>query len=235
MNFILPNYKILTEIDGDKILKNLERAIRVAHKSEDLIKEKSAEAIVRRIVHDLKHESTIEHENISARIICDRGVSHEIVRHRLASYTQESTRYCNYAKDKFNAQLTYIIPSWLDENLKKYLLAGNARDSLDTFDQDGVVGIKDEGRAAFVVWWAGMHQAEINYFNLIEHGWTPEKARSVLPNSLKTEIIMTANLREWRHFFTMRTDRAAHPQMREIAVPMLAEFKEKIPIIFEDI
>ncbi len=231
MKFIKPYYEILTQIDGKKILENLEKATRTAYKSEGNIKEGSAEKLIKKIVHTLKHESVIEHESISVRIICDRGVSHEIVRHRLASYTQESTRYCNYTAKAFGRSMKYIIPKWFSEKTKQLLEDGKLNDSLA-----GVADEKLEDTAALVYWWTSMHQAEINYENLIEHeGWTPQQARSVLPNSLKTEIVMTANLREWRHFFKLRTDKATHPQMREITIPMLEEFKQKIPIIFEDL
>jgi|GEM_PF-430719 len=141
---------------------------------------------------------------------CWCGNSHEVVRHRLASYSQESTRYCNYSKDKFDNQLTFIEPFFWDVNT-------------------------DEGRKKYEIWKNAMEFTEKSYLDLIANGATPQEARSVLPNSLKTELVMTMNLREWRNFFKLRTSTASHPQMREIAVPLLARFKELIPVVFEDI
>jgi len=205
MKVIKPSYKIEDEIDGLAILKRIERAGRVCYKSEDRITDDSAIKFVQRILAS-KHESVIEHEKITVTIICDRAVSLEIVRHRIGSYSQESTRYCNYSKDKFGKEITVIKPCfWADSE------------------------------AMFEVWKRAMLQAEQAYFNLLDNGASPQEARSVLPNSLKTEIVVTFNLREWRHFFKLRTDKAAHPQMREITLKMLKEFQERIPIIFDDI
>ena len=232
MIFIRPSYEILTPIDGKKILEKLERATRIAYKSEEFIKEGSAEKLMRKIVHTFKHESVIEHESISVRIICDRGISHEIVRHRLASYTQESNRYVNYASGVFNSQIKYIIPSWLDDRVKQLLEDGKLKSVKDILDEKPDL----PDRKALIYWWSSIHQSELNYENLVsEEKWTPQQARAVLPNSLKTELVMTANLREWRHFFKLRADKAEHPQMKEIAIPMLADFKKQIPVIFEDL
>lgn len=205
MNIIKPYFVIESNIDQDYILKQIELAGRTAYKSEDKITEDSAKDFVGMILKR-GHLSVIEHQSVTVRVICDRGVSHEIVRHRLAAYTQESTRYCNYSKGKFRNEITVIEPCFWDKNDEKYK-----------------------------VWRAAMKHSEICYNRLIELGATPQEARSVLPNSLKTEIVMTMNLREWRHFFSMRTSSAAHPQMREIAVPLLSEFKRRIPIIFDDL
>jgi thymidylate synthase (FAD) len=156
------------------------------------------------------HESVIEHEKITVRIICDRGVTHEIVRHRIASYSQESTRYCNYSDNKFGKEITVIEPCFWDKDSKK-------------------------DKIKYDTWKEALIKAEEAYLKLIELGATPQEARSVLPNSLKTEIVVTMNIREWRHFFKLRTSKAAHPQMQEIARPILDEFKKLIPILFDDI
>ena len=207
MRLIAPFSIIEDKIDGLYMLRNIERYGRTCYKSEDLITDTSSQEFVRRIVHN-GHESVLEHEKISVRILCDRGVSHEIVRHRIASYSQESTRYCNYCKDKFGNELTFIIPFfWNDDNHKKEL----------------------------EIWTQEMQSIENAYFKLIELGAKPEEARSILPNSLKTEIIVTMNLREWRHFFRVRTSERAHPQMREISVPLLEEFRRRVPVVFDDI
>ena len=152
------------------------------------------------------HESVIEHEKVSVRFICDRGVSHEIVRHRIASYSQESTRYCNYSKDKFGKEITVIKPLFWEEDSDEYK-----------------------------IWYDAMLHAEQAYQGLIQMGAKPQEARSILPNSLKTEIVVTMNLREWRHFFRLRTASNAHPQMREIANMALDKLRQEIPIIFDDI
>ena len=148
-------------------------------------------------------------------MICDRGVSHEIVRHRIASYSQESTRYCDYS----GGHITFIIPPWVEIESGKYS------------------GLSCPGpiSAAGNSWFWSMANACITYKHLRKLNWKPEQARSVLPNSLKTEIVITMNLREWRHFFRLRTALAAHPQMREIAIPLLTEFKQLIPVVFDDI
>ena len=205
MRIIKPSYEILDVIDPEQVMKKLELAGRVCYKSEGKIKEGSAERFLRNIIKN-GHESVIEHFSFSVRFICDRGVSHEIVRHRLASYSQESTRYCNYSKDGFGSEITVIKPCYLDEGTRSYLM-----------------------------WLRACKTAEKHYFWMLESGCTPQEARAVLPNSLKTEIIMTANLREWRHFLKLRTAKNAHPQIRELALPLLRELQELLPAIFDDI
>ena len=221
MKIIKPYFVIETPIDGESILKHIEMCGRTCYKSEDRITDDSAKELVASIIKR-GHESVLEHFSISVRIICDRGVSHEIVRHRLASYSQESTRYCNYSDDKFDNELTFILPCWIDE---KYI--GTYKNSMQfnhIIDFD------------IAYWLETMLSTEFYYNDLINfYKWTPQQARSILPHSLKTELVMTANLREWRHFFKLRCDNAAHPQMREIAIPILDEFKRLIPIIFDDI
>lgn len=205
MKIIEPSVEILTPIDGKAILKMLEAVGRTCYKSEDKIQEGSAEKFIAGIVKR-GHEAVIEHYNITVKFICDRGVTHEIVRHRLASYCQESTRYCNYSSDKFGTEITVIKPCYLDEGTEGYRM------------------------------WAGLCSlAEAYYFDLLNYGCTPQEARAVLPNSLKTELVMTANIREFRHFFKLRCSKAAHPQMREVALMLLKEFKERIPVLFDDI
>jgi len=205
MRVISPSFEIIGTIDGDEILKEIERIGRVCYKSEDKITTDSAGKFVKMILAS-GHESVIEHSRVSVKVICDRGVSHEIVRHRIASYSQESTRYCNYFKEKFGKELTLIKPFFWNDDIEKY-----------------------------AIWLETMQIIESNYNRLVGSGAKPEEARSILPNSLKTEIIMTMNLREWRHFFKLRTSKEAHPQMREIAIPMLKEMHSLIPVIFEDI
>jgi thymidylate synthase (FAD) len=206
---IRPYFEILSDVNGDAALRLIEKAGRTCYKSEDKISGDSAVDFVRKMIKN-GHETVIEHYSITVRVVCDRGVTHEIVRHRLASYSQESTRYCNYSKDKFSNQITYIEPSFWDKNT-------------------------DNGRRKYEIWKEVMEFTEKKYMELTENGATPQEARSILPNSLKTEIIMTMNLREWRNFFKLRTASASHPQMREIAIPLLEKFKELVPAVFDDI
>lgn len=205
MKIINASYEIMDDLNGSEILRKIERCGRVCYKSEDKITDDSVEKFVRNIIQR-RHESVLEHVSFTVRFICDRGVSHEIVRHRLASYSQESTRYCNYSHDGFGRELTFIRPCFWE---------------------------KDE--VQYGTWLIHMRQAEGAYLELIDSNAAPQEARSVLPNSLKTEAVMTANLREWRHFLRLRTAPAAHPQMQEITVPMLAELKDRIPVVFDDI
>lgn len=209
MKVIEPSYEILTEISkgGIKELKHIEKIGRVCYKSEDKITEdgESAKKFVKMIINR-GHEAMIEHSSLSVKFIVDRGVSHELVRHRIASFAQESTRYCNYSKDKHGGEITFIKPCFFEENSDKYNR-----------------------------WCSAMICCEKLYTLLLKDGATPQEARSVLPNSTKTEITITANYREWRNFFKLRTAKAAHPQMREVTVPLLTELKKRLPIIFDDI
>lgn len=205
MKVINAGYEFITPIDGDVILKRIEQAGRTCYKSEDNITDESAIKFAQNIIKR-GHEAVLEHCSFTVKFIVDRGVSHEIVRHRVASYCQESTRYCNYSKDKFGNEITVIKPCFWKESS----------------DQ-------------FIEWKSAMKIAENHYFDLLAQGATPQEARTVLPNSLKTEVVMTANIREWRHFLKLRTSSAAHPQIREVAIPLLKELQEKIPVLFDDI
>ncbi|MDR1261874.1 MAG: FAD-dependent thymidylate synthase [Oscillospiraceae bacterium] len=205
MRIIEPSFTILTDVNEAEIVRRIERAARVCYKSEDMITDDSAPDFVRRIIKS-GHESVIEHESVSVLVVCDRGVSHEWVRHRIASYSQESTRYCNYGKDKFGGEIAFIKPRFWNEDGEQYR-----------------------------IWLDAMRKAEDAYLALLRLGASPQQARGVLPNSLKTELVVTMNLREWRHFFRLRVDKSAHPQMRELAKPMLAEFKRLLPCVFGDI
>jgi thymidylate synthase, flavin-dependent len=204
MRIVKPSFHI-EEVDGMELLKKIEKAGRTCYKSEDRITDDSALTFVKTICKS-GHESVLEHEKVTVRIVCDRGVSHEIVRHRIAAYSQESTRYCNYSNSKFGNEITVIEPFFFKDNPERYEL-----------------------------WKTAMEQAEATYFSLLKTGASPQEARSVLPNSLKTEIVVTYNLREWKHFFKLRTSAAAHPQMREIARPLLKAFQAYIPVVFDDI
>ena len=212
MNIVKPGFEIMSSNDYQSMIKKVEKVGRVCYKSEDRIADGTAETFIKNILKR-GHESVIEHESITVRVICDRGVTHEIVRHRIASYSQESTRYCNYNKDRFDSQISCI-------------------DIATGFHYD----LNNEtDRRKYEVWQEAMNAAEKAYFQLIELGAKPQEARSVLPNSLKTELVMTMNMREWRHFFRLRADTAAHPQMRELAIMLLKEFMVQFPVFFEDL
>ena len=205
MKIIEPSVEPVDDFDAAAIMKKIERAGRVCYKSEGNIKDDTAEKFIRGIIKR-GHESVIEHAAISFKIICDRGVTHELVRHRIASYSQESTRYCDYSAGKFGGELTFIKPCFWSED--------------------------DEN---FQLWKSTMAQLEKNYLAMRANGVKPEEARSILPNSLKTEIFVTMNLRELRHFLKLRTAKAAHPQMREIALKIYKILVEKLPAVFDDI
>ena len=205
MKIIKPDVQFITPIDGATILKRLEQCGRVCYKSEDKITEGSAEKFVAGIINR-GHGAVLEHCSFTVKFICDRGVSHEIVRHRLASYCQESSRYCNYSKDGFGGEITVIQPCYLD-----------------------TCG------AGYQMWKEACEAAETAYFNMLNFGCSPQEARAVLPNSLKTEVVMTANIREWRHFLKLRCSPAAHPQMREVALILLEKVHALIPVCFDDI
>ena len=205
MKIIEPSVELVGEVDGEKIMKHIELAGRVCYKSESRISDDSAEKFIANIIKS-GHESVIEHVSLTFKIICDRGVTHEIVRHRLMSFSQESTRYCDYSNGKFGGELTFIKPCFWTED--------------------------DEN---FKIWLDSMKILEENYLAMRKNGARPEQARSILPNSLKTEIFMTANLREWRHFLKLRTSSRAHPQMREVALKIYEILREKLPVIFSDI
>ena len=212
MKIIKPSAEIIRPAQKPEAIKaiyeNIELAGRTCYKSEDKITEESARKFVKNLIKH-GHEAMIEHASMTVRFTVDRGVSHELVRHRIASFAQESTRYCDYSKGKFNHELTFISPFFFEDNPVQWL-----------------------------DWAKTMRQAEESYFNLLEEGATPEQARSVLPNSIKTEIIITANMREWRNIFKLRaagTTGKPHPQMTEVMVPLLKKCQELMPELFEDI
>lgn len=205
MRIVEPKVEIITPINGEDILRHIEKVGRVCYKSESSITDESADKFVAGIVKR-GHEAVIEHFNITVKFTTDRGISHEIVRHRIASYAQESTRYCNYSKDKFSKEISVVKPVDLD-------------------------CMED----AYLEWYEGCIEAEKAYFKMLDKGCKPQVARSVLPTCTKTEIMVTMNLREWRHFIKLRSSKAAHPDIRILAIDLLRQFKRSIPVIFDDI
>lgn len=218
MNIINASFEILSKVNGEEILLDIEKAGRTCYKSEGSNSHKFVEMIIKK-----GHESVLEHKSISVKVICDRGISHEIVRHRIASYSQESTRFCNYAKEN---ELTFIKPCFFDDITRGH------------YDYTDFLNFKHCLKIPSKLWFECIFTIEENYLLMISQGVKPQEARSILPNSLKTEIVMTMNLREWRHFFKLRAagiSEIHHPQMLELTIPMLKEFKRIIPTVFDDI
>lgn len=203
MKIVEPGIKILSNEKREDVLKFIEKCGRVCYKSEDLITEDSAGRFVEMIVKR-GHESVLEHFSFSVQFTCDRGVSHEIVRHRIASFSQESTRYVDYTKDKHGGELKFIEPEGLNDD-------------------------------SYFTWKKGCEDSEKRYFEMREFGATPEQARAILPTSLATTLIMTANVREWRHFLKLRTSKAAHPDIRVLAQELLSQLQDRWYELFADI
>ena len=205
MKLVKPGYEILTPVDGISELKLIERAARTCYKSENAITDdgESAKKLIRTLISK-GHEAMLEHSFLSVKFVCDRGVTHELVRHRLCSFAQESTRYCNYSGDKFEKNVKFVIPYFFENPVK------------------------------IEIWTDACARAENAYFDLLKTGATPQEARTVLPNSTAAEIVMSGNYREWRHILKLRTAKDAHPQMREIMCPLGKELQKKLPVIFDD-
>ena len=207
MRIVNPSYEFFPEApfereDAVRMMKLIEKAGRVCYKSEPMINDTSYSTFVSKLVKVKKHASIIEHCSVTVKVVIDRGVSHEWVRHRLAAYSQESTRYCNYSKDCFDNQITVVKPCYYAEDTAEY-----------------------------TIWEQACEEAEKHYFELLTLS-KPEHARSVLPNSLKTELVATHNLREWKHIFSLRAEGAAHPSIREVMKPLQQHFIAVMPEVF---
>ena len=212
MRVIEAGYKILTPISkgGIEELKHIERIGRVCYKSEDKITfdGESAKKFVAGLIKR-GHEAMLEHGSLSVMFTVDRGVTHELVRHRLASFAQESQRYCNYSNEKFGNEITFVRPCYWDK-----------------------------GTVEYDMWLRAISEAEKSYFLLLNEGASPQEARAVLPNSVKADITITANWREWRHILNLRavgTTGMPHPSMYMVMNPLLDELSKKIPVLFDDI
>jgi len=212
MKIIKPYYHILNTIEElNSMIDRIAQIARTCYKSEDRANPIDDRYLVAKLIKN-GHEAMIEHCSISVKFVCDRGISHELVRHRVASFAQESTRYCNYSKEKFGKNITFIRPCFWEEEWKENIPENK-----------------------YDIWYDAMLDAEEKYLELIEMGASPQEARSVLPNSLKTEIVITANLREWRHILKLRTAKAAHPQMLELMIPLAKDLHELMPLIFDEV
>jgi len=214
MRIINQYYDIITPLYRNEILQTLESIGRTCYKSEDRITPTSAEQFVERIISN-GHHSVLEHVNLSVRFVTDRGVTHELVRHRLCAFSQESTRYCDY-----KGEVTFIRPVWCEPSI------------VGIYDEEKIYAEFDDTTYEFV---RGLSQAARRYQELRELGWIPEKARVVLPNALRTEIVCTTNIREWRHILSLRCSNKAHPQIRALMRDLLSELQEELPILFSDI
>ncbi len=242
VKIIEPSYEILTDIETLNPLKMIEIASRTCYQSWDFMKEGSAEKLIKHLV-EREHWAMIEHGGmITVRFIADRGLSHELVRHRLASFGQESTRFVDYSNEKHGGELKIIKPINCPLTLEDFAKYAKY-DSDVIFDESQYTGIKNQLYARYGVckvrswlkWYHCMHTIEHTYFTLRKQGFSPQIARSVLPIGIKTEIVISANLREWHHIFELRTSKFAHPMIRTLMRNLLKEFKKKIPIIFDRI
>jgi len=235
MKIIKQSWSFLNDFDDfdiDKILSRIEETGRTAYKTEEKITDESYEKFIRGLVKS-GHFSVLEHGSLSIRIITNRAIANEIVRHRLVSYTQESTRYCNYSNEKFGNEITVILPSWfyslepIEETIKTIDDLPERRNPAGRF----LSNLEKQ----FERWIWAIRQTEYTYYDLLKLGQHPEQARGILPLDLKTELVMTANLTEWRHILKLRTAKDVHPQCRELFLSILQEFYNKLPIVFEDI
>lgn len=203
MQIVKPRVEVWP-FDGKAMLRDIESVARVCYKSEELAGEGTAEKLVAHLLSsDPPHMAMLDHAFLRAKFVVDRGITHEIVRHRIGvAYAQESTRYCNYSKGKFGGEITVIEPPGLDAEKRGY-------------------------------WYDACAKAEYEYLALVNQGTSPQIARSVLPTCLKTEIVVTATLTAWRHFFRLRTGKRPHPQMFQVMVPLCHHLQNKIPLVFD--
>ena len=205
--------------DGIKIMKNIERACRTCYRSEELITEDSYKKLLKNCINR-GHESILEHEKITIRMICDIGVYKDLTRHRFGSFSIESTRYCNYNKDKFGNEIKFIEPIFYENRHP------------NEYDD-----IKDVRNALKTEYWVTcMENIESSYMQMNQiQGITPDELRMLLPHSTAAEVTMTANIREWKHILGLRCSKAAHPAIRQLLIPLLLKFKEDMPELFSAI
>ena len=204
MQLIEPKIEV-EKVDGKEIMKRIERACRTCYRSEGKITEDSYKTLLKNCI-TRGHESVLEHEKVTVRMTCDVGVYKDITRHRIASFSIESTRYCNYGKEKFNSEIKFIKPCNMDEGSKVYSL-----------------------------WEDTCKKIEKNYVEMSKLGAAPDELRMILPHSTAAEVTMTANIREWKHILLLRTSNHTHPAIRQLLIPLLLHFKEIMPEIFNDV
>ena len=236
MKIVNASYEIITPISdgGFQELKQIEKVARACYNSMDKYTESidSALDLIGRVLIPRGHYAMIEHApSLSVTFTVDRGVSHEMVRHRLCSFAQESTRYCNYNKGKYGSEITVIKPIFF----KDINFDSIEKDGYPTFNNPSELSGEEKEKILNRAkdWYIGCKQAETNYIEMCNHGASAQEARSVLPHSTKVTITMTTNYREWRHILGLRCSTAAHPQIREVMVPLAKELRSKIPLIFD--
>ena len=207
VKIVEPSVEIITDIDGKRILKNIERAARTCYKTEGSITEDttSAEKMINKLI-EMGHTAMIEFADIHVILRCDVGVYKDLSRHRLCSFAIESTRYCNYSKDKFGNEISFIKPVNIKDNTDEY-----------------------------AVWYYAMSKIEESYNEMAKLGCTPDQMRMLLPHSTAAYVNMKTNVREWRHIFGLRCAKAAHPSVRQIMLMTLNEFHKRIPVLFDDL
>jgi len=226
MKIIKPYARIIRTTED--ALCAIEWCARISHRSEDGQKEESWRRFIQNVVLEHGDWSVVEHVSATVDMTVDRGVTHEWVRHRLFSFTQESTRFVNYEK-KMPPSFIYPKP----EVECEHCLEGNEPTTGTTPMHYYSAGAQNCAYES--TWLYAIDQAERSYRELIKSGWRPQEARSVFPNALASRIITTGNLRNWRHAFIMRTTQEAHPQMRQVMIPLLVEFQRTFPLLFNDI
>lgn len=232
MKIVRPYARIVEMPEDVNPMKRIEWCARISHRAEEAQTEDSWKRFLKAVVLDHGDWSVVEHISVSVDALVDRGITHEWVRHRLFSFTQESTRFVNYEK---KMPPSFIYP-------KPEVECAHCLDGSRSFEHAGrwVHNPVEYGgellRCAYdPTWLACIRECELSYQKLIKDGWRPQEARSIFPNALASRIVTTGNLRNWRHFFIMRTTAEAHPQMRQVTIPLLAEFQTTFPILFDDI
>ena len=224
MNIIQPYARLVGPLDpkdqftlqdGIRLLRRIEYFGRISHRSEEAQTEDSWKRIITNIVMEHGDWSIVEHASVTVDAVVDRGITHEWVRHRLFSFTQQSTRFINHEKK--------MPASFVEPEIEP------------TQKMDDPISLDEKRHLCKTLWRDAINDAESRYIQLIRLGVAPQIARSIFPNALSSRIATTGNLRNWRHFLIMRTTKEAHPQMRQVTLPLLEEFKEKIPLLFDDI
>lgn len=204
MKIIEPTMQV-EKVDYKQIMKNLERACRTCYRSEGKITEESYKTLLKNCINR-GHESILEHEKVTIRMVCDIGVYKDLTRHRIASFSIESTRYCNYGKDKFDNEIKFIKPVNMEEGTELYNR-----------------------------WYSTCKTIEENYIEMSKLEATPDQLRMLLPHSTAAEVTMTANIREWKHIFSLRCTKHTHPAVEQLMIPLLLKFKKEMPEIFGNI
>lgn len=204
MKIIEPTMQV-EKVDYKQIMKNLERACRTCYRSEGKITEESYKTLLKNCINR-GHESILEHEKVTIRMVCDIGVYKDLTRHRIASFSIESTRYCNYGKDKFDNEIKFIKPVNMEEGTELYNR-----------------------------WYSTCKTIEENYIEMSKLEATPDQLRMLLPHSTAAEVTMTANIREWKHIFSLRCTKHTHPAVEQLMIPLLLKFKKEMPEIFDNI